>query len=198
MRIRGDRVAIRELTEQVNTSLALPQERNKSYLIGEVLFVGDGTYRGNTCVMYVRPGEKVLFQMNAIQAANSVYYWRHSNNKPEPLFIVNIGDLIGRVNSTRVTTEEFEVLGDWVLVEPKVVRGEDELIVIPDTSKDPALNQELFKYYFHSQGKDSRWSLDAEKGDELVVERTMVNPLEIDGTRFGFIPTDRVYGVVKA
>jgi co-chaperonin GroES (HSP10) len=187
LKLRGELVAVTEATETFESSLALPQERNIAYNLGKAVAIGDGKLADRQAEMLVKPGDLLLFQMNGIQATNSLHLC-----DGQPIFILNQGDMIARLQSTTISLKSFEILGGWVLLEP-FLDMKDNIIVIPDTAMTS--QTELQKYRLLQQGSTAK--LDAVAGQELVVERMRVHRIDIGGDTCGFIHSSCVHGVIE-
>jgi len=195
MKLRGAKVAVVSLEETFDTKILVPQERNITYNLGKVLFVGDGRCgaQGEKEVpIFVHQGDILMFQMNSVQAGNALFMW-----DDKPTLILDQGDMIARLRSTTVTTEGFEILGRWLLVEPYLVQPKGGLIQIPDTVEENLRFTELMKYRLVQKGHQCEGGLeDVAIGDEMIVERMMCHRIDIDGKNHAFISADYIYGHV--
>lgn len=188
LKLFGERVALREVDETFDTNIAIPQSRNVEYQLGIVESIGDGKVRNSDRVMefFVEPGDVLMYQMNAIQMVNALFVVDE-----KPYFVLYQGDMIARLKTTTVTLETFEILGPWVLVRPFAPKR-DSGILIPDTVHGN-LN-ELIHFKLVQKGQTAK--IDAEVGQEVIIERTMVHEIKIGSEKFGFAQADRIYGVV--
>jgi co-chaperonin GroES (HSP10) len=193
LKIRGARVAVTETQETFTSSIAMPIERNVAYNVGMVHRVGDGqlprytvTDKPGQVLMFLKENDIVLFQMNSIQAANSIFAVDGVT-----FFIVNQGDIIARLKSTTISLDAVEMLGVWVLVQPFLTKLESGLI-LPNTAQ--LAMTELQRYRLVQQG--SQAGIDAAVGQEVLVERQLVHQINVGSEPYGFLSADRVYGVV--
>lgn len=171
--------------------------------VGRVVAIGDGKVKINfelrQMLMVVQPGDVVVFQMNSIQAANSLVLDDQADiltpmgGQPKAQFyILNQGDCIARLTAgTTVKLNTIQMLGTWSLVEPFLEPLKSGL-VIPD-SIDPI---HLGSPRFRLVQKGTHAKLDAEVGQELIVEKALVNRIDFDNKSYGFVEADRVYGVI--
>jgi len=158
--------------------------------VGQVMAIGDGrvkvNYEPKLMEMVVKEGDIVLFQMNSIQQANSLF---SMDDNKEPLYILNQGDCIARLSSTVVKLETIEMLGIWSLVEPFVDKPASG-IILPENI-DPVYSGVP---RFRLVQKGNRVKADIVVGQELVCEKSLVNRLDFDSKAYGFISEDRIYG----
>lgn len=156
--------------------------------------VGDGrvkvNYEPKVMAMIVNVDDIVLFQMNSIQAANSMLPSGSSNSKDQ-LYILNQGDCIARLSSTVVKLETVEMLGIWSLVEPYIEKPQSG-IILPENVDPVYSGIPRFKLI----QKGTHVKADIEAGQELVCEKSLVNRMDFDGKSYGFVSEDRIYGYV--
>jgi co-chaperonin GroES (HSP10) len=198
LRIFGERVAVKRVEEKLSGSILIPQNTvNLTRCIGQIVSVGDGVVRRDgqrkVMEMVVKEGDLVFFQMNSIQEVNSVFVVGEKEKKNE-LYTLNQGDCIARLTSEAITYKGFEMLGVWCLVEPFMDKPSANL-VIPDII-DP-VHSSTPRFRLKKLGTHANL-VDVKEDQELIVEKMMVNPVEIEGKRYGFIDRDRIYGVVDA
>lgn len=182
----GTRVAVIGIDEEFESEIAMPRSRNLSYQIGRVYAVGNGRVNGEVQDMIVKEKEIVLYQLNMIQEQNQRYM-----HDSLAVHVIHAGDLIARLKSNVVKMENFEILGAWVLVEPFIKKLESN-IVLPDTAIEQS---EWQRYKLVQAGCNVKHPMTV--GQELIVERMMVQPIIIDKKRYGFVSGDRIHGVVE-
>ena len=186
MKLFGQRIAITEVKEELEGSIILPETRAKSFYMGRVIAVGDGKEKdGTTKTIWVKIGDLVMFQLIGTQDAASQFV--HGGTKVR---ILHQGDAIARLNSTKVSLDNFEILGDWVLAKVDVNTGTS--LVLPDSARQP----DMFTFKVEQKGAGVEY--DIQKGEEIYPERMRCNPVEIDRVAYAFCAKLDVYGVAKS
>jgi len=180
----AEKIAVREMQEELKGSIVLPQHRQIRQEIGEVVAVGDGKYRtGEEKPMFVKPGDIVMYQLGGPQLQNSIY-----KVGPELLKIFHQGDAIARLKTNIVCLENFEILGNWVLLKPEI---EQDLIVLPEQ------HAPLERIHFSVVQVGAGFALpDIKPGTEVFAERGKCAPIEIDGTTFVYTLQDFIHGAL--
>ena len=177
---------------------------------GKVAAVGDGKltasmreqlagrgFAAESIPSLVREGDRVCFELNDMIKFTQVYKrWR---DKKDMIQLLQT-DLIGRLSGDTVSIENFEILGDFVLVKPEL-RGTGSTILLPSSAeKSPE-----FVYYKVVQ-IGSRVKLPIEVGQEVIINHGKINVLMfnkrgLDGTwtndEYGYVIQDYVHGVVS-
>lgn len=152
--------------------------------MGEVLAVGDGTYRdGTKRDMWVKPGDIVIYQLGGPQIENSKF---KLNGKPIKIF--HQGDVVAKLTAKKINRDTFQIIGNWVLLEVKVDQG---LIIVP---KEQAPAEE-FKFFVHQLGEGVK--LPIKVGQQVYPERGKCLPVEIDGTTFVYTHQDFLHGALE-
>jgi co-chaperonin GroES (HSP10) len=187
-RMFGDRV----LMERVHFKQGViytPDQENSIARIGRVIAHGDGTYRDGrkNVQMHVAVGDLVYFQANAQMAATSAY----DRGVEDACINIPQGEIIAKVKSDSKELEDFQVIGDWVLLKPFQREMKDSRIVIPDIAKN------VQALYFRVEQKGSTVELEIDKGDEVIITQGYCNPIQIKGEDFGFILKQGIHGVVE-
>jgi co-chaperonin GroES (HSP10) len=169
LQLFGERVAVIAVEEEMQGSIFVPQERNKAYELGRVLAVGDckrpdGKQQGP----WVREGDIVLYQLigAAHQEATKYVLDGHA------IRILNQNDLLGRLSSTSVLLENFEILGNYVLL--RAVPGQ-----MSPTIKVPSqfVPRECWRFFVVQKGAGV--DIPINLGQEVYAERDRTTPLEI-------------------
>lgn len=176
---------------------------------GIVSDVGDGKFsfsmrdklagRGFDCKQpipsLVQPGDKVCFEINQTIMNTQVYRnWRSSKDHIHMLQT----DLVGRLKGEEICIDNFEVLGDFVLVKPFV--KQNSIIVIPD---EAAKNVDFV--YFKVVQKGSTVDIPIEIGQEIIVNLGCVNTLimsKLNGSswahdEYGYVLKNYVIGTTE-
>lgn len=143
-------------------------------------------------------GDRVCFELNTMIERSQVYRkWQTGMDAIQMLQT----DLIGRLKADVVSLENFEILGDFVLVKPVVRNSRTSLLVLPDSAQK---NTE-FVYYTVVQ-KGSTVDLPIKVGQEIIINHGRINALffstvnQITGTatndEYGYVIKDYIHGVV--
>jgi len=176
---------------------------------GKVNVVGDGKltcsmreqlagrgFKTNSITPVVSAGDRVCFEINDMTKHTQVYKrWRDKNDMIQLLQT----DLIGRLKGDTVTLDNFEILGDFVLVKPEL-RGTGSSIVLPASVEKSS----EFVYYKVLQ-VGSSVDLPIKAGQEIIINHGKVNVLilskkGLDGIwhndEYGYVIKDYIHGVV--
>ena len=180
----GERVAIVELEEEIESEIALAGKRNYSYFVGkvhaaskkaqEILNVDD-------TVLFQAPTDmrtgKVMGQV--FKAGDEIVQIQHSR------------DMIARLGKgTVVNIDTFEPLGEWVLAEARLIKREST-ILLPDNVRE---TPDFFRY--HVVKKGSKVPEEIQVGDEIVVEPNRLNPIGLSGKNYFYCDRGQIAGVV--
>lgn len=184
LKLFREMIAVKSAKEEVKGSIIMPENRLIRHDLGEVVSIGDGHYRtGENKTIWVKPGDLIMFQLGGPQQNNSLYKINGESTR-----VFHQGDAIARLKTNLVTLENFEILGDWVLLTVAIDQG---LIVVPEKVASP----ETFK--FHLLQKGAGFKLDIEIGDEVIPERGKCAPIEVDGKTYVFTHQDFLHGALK-
>lgn len=178
----GNRVALRCVEEEYKGILVKPPTQEQIHVLAEVVA------KGNKVIQDIKVGDILFWQTNAmIQAHN-----RYQFDKKNPVFILLTGDMVGRVKNRIVDRDNFSVIGDWCLVKRVVVQP-SKLIIVPDTAVDS--NQDTIVQWILEQKGDT---VDNEMGigQEVIIDRTRANPIQLGEERFAYIHKNFVIGTV--
>jgi len=145
----------------------------------------------------VKEGDRVCFELNDMIKHTQVYKrWR---DKKDMIQLLQT-DLIGRLSGDNVSLENFQILGDFVLVKPEL-RGTGGAILLPaSVEKAPE-----FVYYKVVQ-IGSSVDLDIKVGDEIIINHGKINVLVFNhknpagghvNDEYGYVIKDYVHGVVS-
>lgn len=179
----NEKIAVKQVKEEMKGSIILPQNRVLKFEMGEVLATGDGTYRdGTKRDMWVKPGDIVMYQLGGPQIENSKF-----KLNGQPIKIFHQGDVIARLTSLTITRDTFKIIGNWVLLEVEVDQG---LIIV---AKEHAPAEE-FKFIVRQVGEGCQ--LPVKVGQQVYPERGKCLPVEIDGTTFVYTHQDFLHGAL--
>jgi co-chaperonin GroES (HSP10) len=143
---------------------------------------------------YVEVGDLVYFQTNAFIAAHQTY--EHQNKAMLNLLQTEI---IAKVKGDDVSTETFEIAGEWVLVKPFLREGQTK-IILPDSAKSAP----EFVFYKCAQ-VGPHVDLPIKVGQELALNHGRVQPIfivnsclnTIQHEEFGYVHRDFVLGAIE-
>lgn len=187
----GENIAVTMVEEQMEGDIILPQNKYVRHELGRVIAVGDGKYRQDPALtvpiqdraIWVKPGDIIMYQLGGPQIANAAY-----KLDEQPIRIFHQGDAIARLKTNKITMENIQILGNWVMLRVETQKG---LIVIPDQAQPP----ENFKFYLEQKGEGV--VLDIAIGEEVLPERGRCAPIEINGKTFVYTHQDFIRGVVR-
>ena len=180
-KLLNEKVATKQVTQEMKGSIILPENRTIKFEMGEVIAVGDGTYRDGTVrKMWVKPGDIVMYQLGGPQIENSKF-----KIDGTPIKIFHQGDIIARLTSAEITKDSFNIIGNWVLLEVEYEQG----IIIVAKHHAPA---EEFRFIVKQVGEGVNLGLVA--GQEVFPERGKCLPVEIDGVTYVYTHQDFLHG----
>lgn len=180
----GENIAVTMVEEQMEGEIILPQNKYVRHELGRVLAVGDGKYRtGENKSMWVAEGDIIMYQLGGPQVTNAAYKIDET-----PIRVFHQGDAIAKLKTNKITMENIQILGNWVLLRVETQKG---LIVIPDQAQPP----ENFKFYLEQKGEGV--TLDIALGEEVLPERGRCAPVEINNKTYVYTHQDYIRGVVR-
>ena len=184
LKLFGERITVKEVSEEIDSNIVFPDNRQIKYSLGEVTATGNGVYLDGSPKkdIYFEKGDVVVFQF-AGAAPNAVY-----TVGEEKIRAMHQNDAFAKLKGKKITINEFIVTGPYVLIEPRVVKT--GLIEIPDSSKP--LDECLF---FLIQRGDIL--TDVEIGQQVLIEAGKLFPILIDGKQYFYTMADYVYGAVE-
>lgn len=191
LKLYPGKIAVQKTEAKLKGGIALPVSRSKAYDIGQVICTGDLTkfgYRGEEkTVEDFKPGDLVLFQLPISVAQFTVH-----KIKDVLTMILNVGDIIARLDSDIIEMESFHVAGRFLLLEPNV-RQASSIIVVPETAVE--MNRDSLHFSMLQKGADV--TLDIYKGQEVYPNRGRVNPIVVDNTELCFVDQQFIDGVLS-
>lgn len=183
----GSRVALKVVEEKYDGIIVLPNGMARSLHMMGVVVAASPTVDGTPShLTQLSPGETVLFQSNDFMAQQGTYKLPSFEG-----MVLHQRDMVARLKEQKVTLKNFEMLGPWMLVEPFAKR-EKSALVLPDNIDN---TNELQRFRLVQQGAWVDFGL--KPGDELILNKGMVNPLSIDGKAYCYISSDAVLGKVE-
>ena len=199
LKLFKNKVAIVSIDEDFKTEIAIGQRQNVSYQLGKVFAAGPADMAQWALMTAAVPeaptapsgfaiGDIVLFQLNMIQEQNARFNVYGDKEEPEPVYILNQGDIIAKLKTNVMAIKGFDVINQWALLEPFTVQT--GMIEIPDTVE--LRHTELQRYRLvQCHVLPSSYA-----GKEVAVERMVVHPIDIDRKRYGFLSFQHIHGVV--
>lgn len=189
----GTRVLLRHVPMKQGR-IFLPQiaQDNQLHKLAEVVAVGNGRWKGQQKELIVKKGDIVFFQTNMVIAANCCYEMRVNGSTTESLLNLEQTDCVARLKSTDMKLGDWEMLGEYVLVRPKLRDFESETgIVIPDTVQ----NNQFLYYHVEKFSPTCMWPL--KKGQEVIIVHGRANPIMIGNQEFAYLRDVDVHGIVE-
>jgi co-chaperonin GroES (HSP10) len=184
LKLLGENIAVIMVEEQMEGELILPQSKFVRNELGRVIAVGDGEYRtGERKTMWVHPFDIIMYQLGGPQINNAVY-----KLDDQPIRIFHQGDAIAKLKTSKITMENIQILGNWVLLRVETQKG---TIIIPEQHQLP----ENFKFFLEQKGDGV--TLDIAIGEEVLPERGRCAPIDINGKTFVYTHQDFIRGVVR-
>lgn len=180
----NEKIAVRQVSEEREGSIILPENRVLKFEMGEVIAVGDGIYRdGTKREMWLKPGDVVLYQLGGPQIENSRF-----KLDGKPIKIFHQGDVIAKLTSRKINKDTFRIIGNWVLLEVKLEQG---VIIVPEKQAP----SDDFKFTVAQVGEGVK--LPIKVGQQIYPERGRCLPIEVDGTTFVYTHQDFLHGAVE-
>lgn len=178
----AEKIAVKEAKEELEGSIMMPDHRHVKRELGEVVAVGDGHYRtGEKKPIFVKPGDIVLYQLGGPQMINATY-----KIGDQPLKIFHQGDCIARLKSNVVNMENFEILGNWVLLRVEI---QQSLIEVPERFAQP----DQLRFFVEQIGEGFEMP-DIKIGTEVFPERGKCSPIEIGQGTYVYTLQDFIHG----
>jgi co-chaperonin GroES (HSP10) len=194
LKLFGERVAVITVEEEIKGEIFLPEERNRNYELGRIIAVGDcKNLEGAQKPAWASVGDMVLYQLIGPQDQNSKFVM-----DGKAIRILNQNDLLGRLSNPLVCLENFQILGQWVLLRANLEQV--STIHIPARYVPPQ------NYRFHVVQKGDGVSIPLDVGQEVYAERNRTTHLEIKPSNpetpvsdqvFGFCHYQWVYGILE-
>jgi len=212
IKVFGHRALLEWWKPEASSCIIQPDISGKHDVLrwGKVSAVGDGKltfstreqlagrgFSAEVIPSLVNEGDRVCFEINDMIKHTQVYKrWR---DKKDMIQLYQT-DLIGCLSGDTVSLENFQILGDFVLVKPEL-RGTGSAIVLPSSvEKAPE-----FVYYKVVQ-IGSRVDLDINEGDEIIINHGKINVLVFNhrdaqggsvNDEYGYVIKDYIHGVVS-
>jgi len=202
IKLFGHRVLLKHEKLKNTSTILVPDVAGKNDLhrMGRVMFVGDGKVRNPVTKEFeVKPslvnvGDLVMFQINDVMKWAQIY--RHLND--DTIHMIQ-GELIARIHNDSSELDNFEILGDFLLVKPEVKKF-SESILLPDTIR----SADMIHYTLIQKG--STVDLPLTIGNEVICNHGRINPIFIpvkqpDGPpmqiEYGYVYKDFVHGTLE-
>ena len=187
----GDRVAVALVEEKWAGKIALPENRSKMFLMGQVLAQSCANLPAKDRPGFVAGiGDTVLFQINM---SNSGF--KHDGKQAT---VVHPCDLIAKLDKPTSDFSGFSVIGNWVLVKKMAREKKTGGILLPDNAAEDPTAQRYEVVQVGPWTADlkvgANWHLSP--GQEVVLERNRLNPISVEGADYGYIDKSFVHGVV--
>lgn len=197
-KIFGDRVLVREADESEREvgGIVIPETAQRSYLMVEVVEVGDGRLRGTDMVvqrrMCVKPGDRVLIQANPQMAANNM-----QKIGDEKFLAINHHDIIARIDKDvfELSISTFHPIGRWVLL--RVDKPERVGKIYLPNQQQPLQSAGEIKTFLAKAGEIAEEELQVPRGTRILVEHARVSPMHLNRVLCAYIDVAAVAGAVQ-
>lgn len=180
----GARVALEVVEEKYEGILTLPpsaKEGRGEHVLSKVIA------RSPEVKAQIEVGDILFWQINEIIRKHCGFMF----NK-KPIIILLVGDMIAKVKDRVVKLENFQVVGDWCLVRRITVQPSN-LIILPPSAID-ANEDKYVKWVLEQKGDTVETEMGV--GQEVIVDRTRANPIQLGEERFHYIHKNFVIGTV--
>jgi len=202
IRMLGHRCLVEHYRPKTSKSaIIIPDasQEKDTHRFGKVVAVGDGIFRDKPVQKpVVKVDDTVMFQINQVMENCQKYVIedRHFMN-------LHQGEIIGRLTGGDITVENFEMVGEFVLLKHFYRQPKGSEIVLPES----ALRQSASDFiYFRVILKGGGVNKPFDVGDEVVVNYGKLTPIffvkrDLDGTsennEYCYTQQDWIDGVVK-
>lgn len=177
----GARVALDPVEEAYEGILVKAPTANSQHVMSRVIAKGDEVKPD------IQVGDILFWQTNALIQQHCAFMF----NK-KPVFILLVGDMIAKVKDRKVKLENFQCIGDWCLVRRITVQP-SKLIVLPASAID-ANEDKYVKWVLEQKGNTVETDMGV--GQEVIVDRTRANPIQLGEERFCYIHKNYIIGTV--
>jgi co-chaperonin GroES (HSP10) len=174
-------------------------EQKSTHRFGKVVAVGDGIFRDKPLQKpVVKMDDIVMFQINQVMENTQKYVLddRHFMN-------LNQGEVIGRLTGGDITIENFEMVGEFVLLKHFFRQPKGTKIILPeDAMRQSASDFIYFKVMLKGGSVDKPFEI----GDEVVANYGRLTPIffvkrDLDGTsenvEYCYTHQDWIDGVIS-
>ncbi len=186
IKLFGERVAIKELEEKIESEIVMVGKRNFQYNIGEVLATSDKAKE------IMKDGDVVLFQSPMDYRTGKILSQVFKHGK-DILLVQHSRDMIARLGKSKIVNlENFDPIGEWVLIESRQIENNTG-ILLPDNIRE---TPDFFRYYVLKKG--SKVAETIQIGDEIVAEPNRLNPIGLDGKNYFYCDQGQICGTVAA
>ena len=201
IRMFGHRCLVEHFRPRTSRStIIIPDaaQQHDTHRFGKVAAVGNGAVKGQPPrPALVAVGDTVMFQINQVMENTQKFVLEGKS-------YMNLlqTELIGRLRGEDVSVENFEMLGDYVLLKHFFRKVDGSVIILPEEVMRQSAPDFI---YFRVVLKGSTVDLPLEKGDEVVANLGRLTPLffvkrHADGTsensEYCYTHKDWVDGVV--
>ncbi len=177
----GARVALEIVEEKYEGILTRPPTVHNQHVLSRVIA------KSPEVKPKIEVGDILFWQTNAMIQQHCAFIF----NK-KPVIILLCGDMIAKVKDRQVKFENFTCVGDWCLVR-RITIQPSNLIVLPASAIDA--NEDKYVKWVLEQKGDTV-DTDMGIGQEVIVDRTKANPIQLGEERFAYIHKNYVIGTV--
>lgn len=142
-------------------------QQHDTHRLGKVVAIGDGKTKTGIVPTLVKEGDIVLFQINQIMEHTQTFVL---NGRTYMNLLQT--ELLARVNGEKLTADNIEMLGDWLLLK-HFVRDTGRIVLPKNLNKQAA--PEFI--YFRCMAKGSTIDKPFELEDELIVNLGRLTPV---------------------
>ena len=184
----GNRVALQLVEEEYKGLLTLPPTTERMHVLSRVVAKGDKAPDS------IRVNDILFWQTNAMIQKHCRF-----DLNGVATFVLLTGDMIARLTSQVVARADFHVIGDYCLLRREIIQP-SKLIILP--SEVVEANQETtVKFILDDLGdtaveREDDGNLPIEIGQELLIDRTRANPIQLGNDHYYYIHKNFVLGTV--
>lgn len=174
---------MREVKEEYEGQLIVPQQVVRQYEMGQVIAIGDGHNRatGTRKNIPVAVGDVVWFQVNPAMKWHNV-----TKVDGEAALHIHAHDVLAKISGKVLKRANFQVVGSWVLLRGKLkTKG---VIVIPDNASGDSVE---LQYFIDQVGEEASH---LPVGKEAIIDKKMAHAVDIGDEKFFYIEAAHVHG----
>ena len=176
----GNRVALQLVEEEYKGLIVPTPTAEKLHVLSKVVAVGDKV------TLDIKVNDILFWQTNSMIQKHCRF-----DLNGVPTFVLLVGDMVARLTEQLVTRANFHILGEYLLLKREVIQP--KRIILPDEVVEA--NQET-TVRFLLDDKGASVKVEAEAGQELLVDRSRANPIKLEDTLYYYLHSNYVLGTV--
>lgn len=185
--IHGDRIILSPVEEEFVSNILMPEVRHRQFQLGKVVAAGPKASE------IFKEEDLLIFQVIQDLRTNRPLVSKYTDKDGEHI-VQHYKDMIGRLKGPVVKLEDFEIVGDWVLLRAEQAKKTAGNLLLPENLRDSSSTDEFTKYYVVQKGGTVNHGLTP--GQEVIVEKTRCNPIGLSGKVYYYVDKSSIYATV--